>query len=93
MTTKAHPNTTRRSEQEKTGGCWLPLYIEAEKCVVSGATCRCFYCGFGVNEGHDFACLYLTTPSFPVPQKFSGKDTVIFVPKGGLPQPTGVPMF
>jgi len=82
----AHPNTVKREKQEKIGGCWLPVYIEAEPCVVSGATFRCFYCGFGHNEGHDFACRYLWHHStLPTRGKEGTKDHIILVPKGGIP--------
>jgi hypothetical protein len=80
-----HPNTVVRERQEKLGG-WLPVYIEAEPCVVSGATFRCFYCGFGNKEGHDFACRYLWNVSdLPTRGKEGTKDHIILVPKGGVP--------
>jgi len=82
----AHPNTVIREKQEKIGGCWLAVYIEAEPCVVSGATLRCFYCGFGHNEGHDFACRYLWhADKLPTRGKAGTTAHIILVPKGGVP--------
>lgn len=69
----------RRQELEKQGG-WLPLYVESEPCVVTGATVRCFYCGFG--NGHDFACKYLD--ALPKTDGM-GRKVQILVPAGGLP--------
>ena len=83
----AHPNTVKREKQEKLGG-WLPVYIEAEPCVVSGATFRCFYCGFGHKEGHDLACRYLWwsgRDGYPERGKHGTADHIILVPKGGIP--------
>lgn len=58
MTQQVHPNVVARNAAEKKGG-WLLLYIEAERCCISGATVRCYYCGYGVKEGHDDDCLYI----------------------------------
>jgi len=83
----AHPNTVKRQALEKLGG-WLPVYIEAEPCCVTGDTFRCFYCGFGHDKGHDYACPYLWwsgNKDYPERGKHGTKDHIILVPKGGLP--------
>lgn len=77
---EVHPNVVARERQEKVGG-WLPLYIVAEECVVTGATLRCFYCGFGFGDGHDFACRYV---SADVQERHKFQHEIL-VPKGGLP--------
>jgi hypothetical protein len=72
--------TVQRRQELETRGGWLPLYVETKPCVVTGATVRCFYCGFG--SGHDYACRYLD--ALP---KTDGKGMKkqILVPSGGLP--------
>lgn len=47
---------------------------------------RCFYCGFGSKEGHDFACRYLWhVLDLPTRGKEGTKDHIILVPRGGVP--------
>lgn len=77
----AQPIVSTREAQEEVGGCWLPLYIIGATISDPAEIHHCFYCGYGVTEGHDYDCLFL---NHPVRQKFSGKYTIIFVPKGGL---------
>lgn len=92
MTNKAHPNTLSRQAAETKGRAWLPVYIVAEKCCVSGATQRCFYCGFGLTEGHDFACLLLEAEPQAV-TRGKGMAEVVFVPAGGLKRSNAVRIF
>ena len=80
----AQPNVKTREQQEAQGACWLPLYVIGGTIADPAQVPRCFYCGYGLLDGHDDDCLYLHNI---VHQKFSGKDTAIFVPKGGLRKP------
>ena len=83
---QAHPNTIARQAAEKQGG-WLPLYIVAEPSNITGATCRCYYCWYGVNEGHADDCYYMANCyelGLNRHERGYGRDKEILVPAGGL---------
>lgn len=75
----AQPVVRAREAQEVIGGCWLPLYVIGGTIADPAEVHHCFYCGYGLTDGHDDDCLSLSAS-----QKFAGKDTIVFVPKGGL---------
>lgn len=80
------PSIKRRAELELAGGT-LPVYVTREEDAIVGFGKKdelaCFYCGFGKEEGHDYACRYLWWMGGLNEQKFHG-NVYIDVPKGGV---------